>query len=599
MPHRTTVLFLLFHCGIHTHTHSLILSYLSLSLSLSLSHTHTHTHTLSLSFGHAQKIIHQPDGTNLVGDDSVAPGTKWTYRWQVPDRTGPLPGMSSMVWMYHSHKDETGDTNAGLFGYMVITRKGMGRSATDPSPKDVDDEFFSIFSILNENSSIMGAFNGLDPNAADADTHLKRTINGYLFCNGFPFTTGAGRKTRWYIGTLGTEADLHTITWDGMTGTVEGHRRDVVGLLPAAMAVVDITPQVCSSGFLHCQVQDHRQGGMMATLKVGTSSLGSCPIPPIAFPTRAIFIAADIVEWDFFPSGINQCTGTIADRERTYVEQTNTTIGSKYLKALYREYTDATFTKLKNVTDPQRGYLGPVIELSVGEAILVVFKNNLNWDSNIQPHGIQSTTTAAVKPRGYLASIWTADPQSGPLPSDPSSIAWLYHSTVNVNADQQAGLYGAVIVRDALRWTPADFDKQYVMSFSIVNENNSPFLPENMARYLPNAGANVDPADPDFQESNFMHSINGYVFCNVPEFTAVAGQKVRWHLISVGSSLDLHSVTWRDYSVVLDNTRRFAVDLLPGLTKTVDMVAHSGKTLIQCDVTDHQAAGMQGVLNVI
>ena len=520
--------------------------------------------------------------------------------------------MSTMLWMYHSHVDETGDTNAGLIGYMVITKKGMGRSPTDPSPKDVDDEIFALFTIFNEKSSILRDVNGVDPEAADADTHVKRTINGYMFCNGYPFVAGVDRRTRWYVSTLGTEADLHSVTWDQLTGEFEGHRRDVVGLLPAAMAVVNMQPKFCISKYLHCQVQDHVENGMIATLKVGNNAAGVCPVILPPTPTRTIFMAADVVEWDFFPAGINKCTGTLTDRERTFVEHSATRIGSKYLKSLYREYTDGTFTKLKpanssssgpstdsnpvNVINiPQHGYLGPTIELSVGESVLIVLKNNLEWPINIIPHGLESTACPAIQPGGSCSTIWTAGPKSAPMASDTSSIAWLYHSAVNVPQDQQAGLYGAVIVRDPLRWTPVQYDVQYVMSFSIINENKSPFLDENVEHYLTEP---VDLEDPDFQESNLKHAINGFIFCDGPEFTAKPGQKVRWHLISVGSDLDLHSVTWRDYSVILESVRRFAVDLIPGLSKTVDMIAHGGKTLIQCDVADHQVAGMQAILNV-
>ena len=152
--------------------------------------------------------------------------------------------------MYHSHTDEVGDTNAGLVGYMVITAKGMGKSAKDPSPKDVDDEFFSLFSIFDENESILSDANGIPASPSDAqhEANLKHVINGFVYCNGYPFTTAVGRKVRWYVGTLGTEADIHSLTWDRTAGIFHGHSRDVIGLLPAAMAVVDFQPEYCNNG---------------------------------------------------------------------------------------------------------------------------------------------------------------------------------------------------------------------------------------------------------------------------------------------------------------------------------------------------------------
>jgi len=55
------------------------------------------------------------------------------------------------MWMYHSHTDEVGDTYAGLMGPMVITAKAMARP--DGSPKDVDQEVFELYSVMNENNS--------------------------------------------------------------------------------------------------------------------------------------------------------------------------------------------------------------------------------------------------------------------------------------------------------------------------------------------------------------------------------------------------------------------------------------------------------------
>lgn len=49
-------------------------------------------------------------------------------------------------------------------------------------------------------------------------------------------------------------------------------------------------------------------------------------------------------------------------------------IGGQYKKALYFEYTDATFTSKKDKPN-HLGFLGPVIRAEVGDTIKVVFKN--------------------------------------------------------------------------------------------------------------------------------------------------------------------------------------------------------------------------------
>jgi hypothetical protein len=57
--------------------------------------------------------------------------------------------------------------------------------------------------------------------------------------------------------------------------------------------------------------------------------------------------------------------------------------------------------------------------------------------------------------------------------------------------------------------------REFVLSFAIMNEDASIMAQKNYAKYLPPATrANASAfeellADPGFQESNLMHSING------------------------------------------------------------------------------------------
>jgi len=55
----------------------------------------------------------------------------------VPNRAGPGPmDGSSVMWMYHSHSDEVGDTYAGLVGPVIVTARGQARD--DGTPRGVD-----------------------------------------------------------------------------------------------------------------------------------------------------------------------------------------------------------------------------------------------------------------------------------------------------------------------------------------------------------------------------------------------------------------------------------------------------------------------------
>src|SRR5438270_35553 len=73
----------------------------------------------------------------------------------------------------------------------------------------------------------------------------------------------------------------------------------------------------------------------------------STPVPSVG-RTRTYYIAADELIWDYAPTGINQITGKAFDEiQQTWTKAGPQSLGSKMKKALYREYTDATFRTLK------------------------------------------------------------------------------------------------------------------------------------------------------------------------------------------------------------------------------------------------------------
>jgi hypothetical protein len=66
--------------------------------------------------------------------------------------------------------------------------------------------------------------------------------------------------------------------------------------------------------------------------------------------TREYFIAAEPEVWDYVPFGGEMCGGSkvnFSDNAKTFLEPGPDRIGNKYLKALYVEYTDATFKTRK------------------------------------------------------------------------------------------------------------------------------------------------------------------------------------------------------------------------------------------------------------
>ncbi|HCO61492.1 MAG TPA: copper oxidase, partial [Porticoccaceae bacterium] len=71
------------------------------------------------------------DGADLRGAGGIVPpGESFTYTWRLDEESGPGPAdPSSIVWVYHSHVKPVEEVYAGLIGSIVVTAKGMARSA--------------------------------------------------------------------------------------------------------------------------------------------------------------------------------------------------------------------------------------------------------------------------------------------------------------------------------------------------------------------------------------------------------------------------------------------------------------------------------------
>ena len=338
--------------------------------------------------------------------------------------------------------------------------------------------------------------------------------------------------------------------------------------------------------------------------------------------TRTYFIAADEVRWDYAPLGFNNITGQpFGEAENVFVQQGPDRIGKVYVKALYREYTDATFTHLKPRPPKWQhlGLLGPAIQAEVGDTIVVHFKNQTRFAMSVHPHGVfynknaegapynDGTTGAAkaddaVAPGGTHRYIWQVPERSGPGPNDPSSVLWMYHSHVDESGDTNAGLVGPIIVtakgkarRDG---SPKDVDRQFVTLFTVFDENRSPYLDPNIQTFTGDP-ASVDPEDEEFQESNLMHGINGYVFGNLPGLRMRFGERVRWYPFALGTEVDLHTPHWHANTLLWNGNRVDLVETLPASLKMLDMEPDNpGTWLYHCHVNDHIDAGMAALYTV-
>jgi manganese oxidase len=331
--------------------------------------------------------------------------------------------------------------------------------------------------------------------------------------------------------------------------------------------------------------------------------------------TRTYYISADEVAWDYAPAGDNRITGKPFDEVAdTYVKSGPGRIGSRYVKCLYRGYTDATFGHLQQRPPDEAylGLLGPVIRAQVGDTIEVVFRNGCRFAASVHPHGVfyaknsegapyaDGTTGGdkaddAVPPGGRRTYTWEVPERAGPGPGDGSSVMWMYHSHADEIADTYAGLMGPIEItaRGMARpdGSPVDVDREVFALFSVMNENNSPYLQASLHRFAKPPYPRLD--DEEFNESNLMHSINGYVFGNQPMITMRTGQHVRWYVMSMGTEVDLHTPHWHGNTVTVGGMRMDTVSLLPATMVVADMVPDDpGIWLFHCHVNDHISAGM-------
>lgn len=362
---------------------------------------------------------------------------------------------------------------------------------------------------------------------------------------------------------------------------------------------------------------------LLALLLSVAGSLIGCA-QTMAAQTRTYFVAAAELDWDYAPTGINQISGSaFGESENVFVQSGKERIGKVYRKAAYREYTDETFTTLKTVEPRWQhlGLLGPVIRGEVGDTIQVVFKNMTSFPASMHPHGVfykkdsegtpyndgtSGTDKAddAVPPGGTHTYIWQVPERSGPGPMDGSSILWMYHSHPDEPKDTNTGLVGPLIVtrRGAANpdGSPKDIDREFVTIFTVFDENASHYLEQNITRFTGRPDrVRLRLEDPEFQESNLMHAVNGYVYGNLPGLTMKSGERVRWYLISMGTEVDLHTPHWHGQTVLMAGMRMDMVELLPGSMKTMDMTPDSpGTWLYHCHVNDHITAGMMALFTV-
>jgi hephaestin len=344
--------------------------------------------------------------------------------------------------------------------------------------------------------------------------------------------------------------------------------------------------------------------------------------------TRQYYVSADEVEWDYAPHNMDHMTGKPFDKSTMiWVEKGKDRIGQVYRKAIYREYTDATFQTQKPRTSSYEhmGILGPVIRAEVGDTIEILFRNAGTQAYGMHPHGVSYTkdsegapyagmppeSTGLVAPGHTHTYTWRVPERAGPGPDDGSSVMWLYHSHNYEPRDVNAGLIGPIVITAKGKarpdGSPKDVEREVFALFMIIDENQSPYFQHNIDTYSGDPKAinklEIISADENgnadltlghgFALVNHKFTINGYIFGNNPPIQIHKGEHVRWYLMTMGDGFNFHTPHWHGNVVMVDKHRTDILSLAPAQFVVADMVPDNvGIWMFHCHLSDHMAGGM-------
>ncbi|XP_062441075.1 hephaestin isoform X3 [Rhea pennata] len=576
-----------------------------------------------VSYGKAWEGMQYHDGLSQNGV-SVQPLHNFTYHWTVPQHVGPTPSdPPCLTWMYSSAVNPVKDPSSGLVGPLLICKPGTLDDSN--KQKGIDKEFYLLFSVFDENLSWYLNANikyylrmeetSVKKDNGFTESNRMHAINGFMFGNLPGLDVCEGENVSWHLLGLGTEADVHGAVFQGNTLQMNGMRRDSTNLFPHTFATAFMQPDNKGIFEIYCQTSNHYHAGMREHYSVSKCS-NRDPAPVLQYKgVRTYYIMAEEVEWDYAPDRHwerERHNHSVESYSNVFLSNENGLLGSKYKKAVYREYTDGTFQtpKARINGDEHLGILGPFMWAEVGDILNIVFKNNATRPYSIHAHGVLERETRqpqTANPGDIVTYRWEVPERSGPGPNDSACVPWIYYSMVDPVKDMYSGLIGplkicrkGVLQSDGIR---KDVKREFALLFLVFDENQSWYLEENVERYAHRNRRDTNLLDDTFVESNKMHAINGKLYANLPGLTMFQGEWVNWYLFGMGQEIDVHTVHFHAETFTYKNGKDYradVVDLFPGTFEMVEMLTgNPGTWLLHCHVSDHIHAGMEILFQVL
>ncbi|KAL2217717.1 putative multicopper oxidase [Thermoascus aurantiacus ATCC 26904] len=327
---------------------------------------------------------------------------------------------------------------------------------------------------------------------------------------------------------------------------------------------------------------------------------------------RRYYVAAEIVTWDYAPTGWDNWLGV----------------------PMNEGYTDATFEE-RSEQPPWLGFQGPILRAEVGDMIEIMFVNKMEHffssmhsmglfytkesEGSVYYNGTSSVAIGdAVPPGGCFVLV---QDNVGPSPGSDSQI-WSYHPYVSMYQDQDAGGFGPVII-----YNPGKMEsvmaqnREFVLLYSDNQESNSFLALHNVRKYLPSMASQVANLSDEYPEvtqglgnrsvwyPQFINTpktnvtsemaasffpLNGYIFANNPPFEMCVNDNVIWYLYNMGFDTHVFHLHGDNVLDPVTNATTASVTINPGQMITVLMTAvNPGWWQLICHFTTHLSKGME------
>ncbi|XP_031408337.1 hephaestin-like protein 1 [Meleagris gallopavo] len=337
---------------------------------------------------------------------------------------------------------------------------------------------------------------------------------------------------------------------------------------------------------------------------------------------RTYYLGIVEENWDYAPSGKNLITGQNLLEDKfasVYATRGANRIGRVYKKAIFRQYTDDTYSQ-EIPKAAWLGFLGPVLKAEEEDVFIIHLKNFASRPYSVHPHGVfydkesegalypdgtggKSKEDDFVVPGGNYTYTWPVRKSYSPTLTDSNCLTWIYHSHIDTPRDIASGLIGPLLVckkgtADETSIERTGAANAFALMFSIIDENVSWYLDENINTFCLEP-ATVNKEDEGFQTSNRMHAINGYIYGNLPGLEMCADTPMSWHLFGMGSEIDIHAAYFYGHTFTSRDQRADVIGLFAATFITAEMTpGNPGRWLITCQVNEHLRGGMEALYDV-